>query len=98
LRFFDRLTIATIHAVNSPLETIGTFRWQISHIRQPEQEEGWLAAEIGTFRISRDVRWQAGMRSSAEVRRALDRIGVPRRLAATNPAMTRRYRANWKMA
>src|SRR4030088_2698672 len=25
---------------------IGTFRRQISHIRQPAEEEGWLAAEI----------------------------------------------------
>jgi hypothetical protein len=43
------LTAATVHAANSLLKTIGMFRWQFSHIRQPAQQEGWVAAEIGTF-------------------------------------------------
>ena len=37
------------HTTNLLLGTIGTFRWQVSHIRQPAQEEGRLAAEIGHF-------------------------------------------------
>jgi hypothetical protein len=44
---FGLTNAGTIHAANSLLGTLGTFLWQISHIRQPAQEEGWLAAEIG---------------------------------------------------
>jgi hypothetical protein len=56
------------HATNSHLAT--TFRWQISHIRQREQEEGWLAAEIGTSRRSlRGESWsQSGHRGRREER------------------------------
>ena len=51
IAILDELTAATTYA-NSFLGTIGTFRWRVSHIRQPAQEEGRLAAEIGITRIS----------------------------------------------
>src|SRR6266705_3989845 len=50
---------------------IGTFRRRISHIRRPAQEEGWLAAEIGTKRTWRNVRVvESGMRSIADLEHA----------------------------
>jgi len=36
IAIFGKLTAATIDAANSLPRTIGTFRWQIFHIRQPE--------------------------------------------------------------
>jgi hypothetical protein len=44
---FGLTNAGTIHAANSLLGTLGTFLWQISHIRQSAQEEGWFAAEVG---------------------------------------------------
>src|SRR6202045_1171637 len=50
---------------------IGTFRRQISHIRQTASEEGWLGAEIGTNRTWRYVRViESGMRSIADLEHA----------------------------
>jgi hypothetical protein len=66
-RFLDQLSVATIRAANSLPGTIGTFRWQFSHIRQPAQEEGWLAAEIGTNRSWRVVRLESAFGAIAEV-------------------------------
>jgi hypothetical protein len=64
----NALTAATLHAVNSLLRT--TFRWRFSHIRQPAQEEGWIAAEIW-----RDVRLESVMGTKADVRRPLQIYG-----------------------
>jgi hypothetical protein len=50
------------HATNSLLETIGAFRY--FHIRQPEEEEGWLAAEIwhtASFRCAAKVSRNRGI-------------------------------------
>src|SRR4051794_29150022 len=41
--------LTNFHAANSLPEIIGTFRWRSSLIRQPRQEEGQLAREIGAF-------------------------------------------------
>jgi hypothetical protein len=44
-RDFGLITVAAIRAATSLLVAYRHDRRQISHIRPPEQEEGWLAAE-----------------------------------------------------
>src|ERR1700738_964408 len=55
-----------MHAANSLPGSIGTSRWQISHIRQPEQEEGWLACVCSPFVVIAAHR--AGVRRPAACR------------------------------
>ena len=43
----------TIDAANRRRELSVRPGGKFSHIRQPEQEEGWLAAEIATYAVTR---------------------------------------------